>query len=138
MGYTRGTVIQNFNIRIDLERLTEFIAERIEQAIKDAGDFSNVDICVDSNVEMELSGNYETSYKAYFAKATRYDPPEYDIERDRLEGAENDLKNALPEPLRNLIEIKIDEKEDDADYQDQEPDEDLAYELWRERQLEDD
>ena len=137
MSETRGTVSQPFKIRIDTDKLMNFIAETIEEAISKDG-FEKVSVEADYDPVLELSGSYETSYKSYYSPATRWEPAEYDLERKYLGGSENYLTNSLPEVLRSLVDIvEIEEVDEDADYQEPEPDEDLAYELWRDRQYED-
>lgn len=47
--------------------------------------------------------------------------------------------DTLPEDIRKLIDIsKVEEDEDDADYKCDEPDENDAYDEWRDRQFEGD
>ena len=137
MSETRGTVSQPFKIRIDIDKLMNFIAETIEQAISKDG-FENVSVEADFDPALELSGYYDTSYKSYYSPATRWEPAEYDLERKYLGGSESYLINSLPELLRDLVDIvEIVEVDEDADYQEPEPDYDLAYERWRDRQFDD-
>lgn len=138
MGWTSGTVKQDFKIRMDIEKLIDFITERIEESISSDKNFSDVSIEADFNPEVEFNGSYETDFRSYYARATRYEPEEFESEREWLTGSEDYLLKQLPEPIRNLISIEIIEREDDADYQVPEPDEDRAYDEWRDRQLEED
>ena len=115
-GWTRGTVEQPFKIRIDTDKLMNFIAETIEEAIRKDG-FDKVSLEADFDPVLELSGPYETSFKSYYAPATRWEPAEYEMERESLEGAESYLLKSLPEQLRDLVDIvEIEENEDKADY----------------------
>lgn len=142
MSETTGTVTQKFRITLDIEKLTECIVDNILHQISCDKDISSVDLdeyYFDGD-SLEITGTYDTDFKSYYSPATRYEPAEEDMQRFYIGEDGVGLLDTLPEDIRKLIDIyNVEEEEDDAEYKDyvSEPDPDIAYDAWKDRQLED-
>lgn len=142
MGECTGTVTQKFRITLDIEKLTEYVIDNILHQINTDKDISSVDLdeYYLEDDSLVITGTYDTDFKSYYSPATRYEPAEEDMQRFYIGEDGVGLLDTLPEDIRKLIDIsKVEEDEDDADYKDyvSEPDPDIAYDAWRDRQLED-
>ena len=79
----RGTLRQPFTLTISTDELFEMMSDMIGQAITDADGAPNIsNIEIASNGDVTVSGDYETSYRFSSSPATRWEPEEYDEERD--------------------------------------------------------
>ena len=110
---TSGTLRQKFKIRIDLEKLINFLSENIR--VSDSSWIQDIDA---DEWEFEdcgvvISGTYESGYRSEYWRATMYEPEEYNIDRGYL-GDERDIFCKIPKELRELIEV-TDIEEDDSD-----------------------
>lgn len=133
----RGTLRQDFKIRLDIEKLIDYISDNITKEISaDLDDVDIDDVDIDGN-EIELSGTYSTEFKSWWCSATLESPEEYDIDRKYI----GDISLCyLPEEMRKLITVyEIKEDEDGVRYpEDDYEDNDRAYDEWRDRQFEGD
>lgn len=136
MGYTHGTIHYKYNLKIDLSSFIESILEQID----------GVDDYEFDGDTLEIYGTTSNSAKSYYASATMYDPPEYDLEftegtieelnvEQIVIDACNKFRDFLINGDKSISECELDEKnfnfEPDEDYG---PDPDMAYEEWRDRQ----
>lgn len=142
MSETTGTVTQKFRINVDIAKLTEYIVDNILYQISVDKDISSVDLdeYIADGDTLEIIGTYDTDFKSYYSPATRWEPAEEDMQRFYIGNDGVGLLDTLPEDIRKLIDIyNVEEEEDDAEYKDfmSEPDENDAYDQWRDRQLED-
>ena len=108
-----GYLKQNFEIRLDLEKLYDYIAEQIVKAIeseKTQGKqtFTDVDIS-DIDIDgdyLELRGSYDTAYEHWHCNATLESPEENDYEYESIEGwGDKSLLSELPDNLKELITV---------------------------------
>jgi hypothetical protein len=133
-GTERGTLKQNFTIELDLTKLVEFIAEKIEEAISSDKAFEDVELEIDDyDYEFEFSGSYETDFVHTWCTATRLDPPEDDMDRVYIGEDGVGLLDLLPENLRGLVDLKVIEDEEDVEYPDYEADPDSLPGGWDRR-----
>lgn len=133
-GTERGTLKQNFTIELDLTKLVEFIAEKIEEAISSDKAFEDVELEIDDyDYEFEFSGSYETDFVHTWCTATRLDPPEDDMDREYIGEDGIGLLDLLPENLRGLVDLKVIEDEEDVEYRDYEADPDSLPGGWDRR-----
>ena len=82
----KGVLTQNFEIRIDVENLSEYIAETIKKNIAEDKAFSNVEV-VDSffdGNELIITGSYDTKYESWYSRATLECPEEDEVEREYI------------------------------------------------------
>ena len=142
MGETTGIVTQNFRITVDMSKLTECIVDNILDQINKAKEISyrvDLDEYYIEDDSLEIVGTYDTNFKSYYSPATRYEPAEEDMQRFYIGEDGVGLLDTLPENIQKLIDVsKVEEKEDDAEYQICEPDDNDAYDRWKDRQLEGD
>ena len=132
----RGTLRQDFKIRLDISNLLEYIVDNITKEI--SADLDDVDIddwSVDGD-ELEISGAYSSNFKSWYCSATLESPAEYDIDRNYI-GCVSLC--CLPEEMRKMITVTdLKEEEEDVRYPElSEPDEDYEYDCYRDRMLED-
>lgn len=140
MSECTGTVTQKFRITLDIEKLTEYIVDNILSQINSDKDISSVDLdeYYTDGGSLEITGTYDTDFKSYYSPATRWEPAEEDMQRFYIGEDGVGLLDTLPEDIRKLIDVSnVEEDEDDADYKCDGPDENDAYDEWRDRQLED-
>lgn len=124
-----GELKYDYKIRIDLADIVERIAEKLKANIIDY-DWE----CDGDEIVMDCSDS--CGYKDTHYDATRYEPAEDDTE---LRGSidDVDVEQAILDVLHETkrISTDVDVDYDDADFIVDEPDPDLAYELWKERGL---
>lgn len=133
-GTERGTLKQNFTIELDLTKLVEFIAEKIEEAISSDKAFDDVVLDMTScGVEVELTGSYETDFTHTWCEATRLDPPEDDMDREFIGEDGVGLLDLLPENIMKLVDLRVIEDEDNVEYPDYEADPDSLPGGWDRR-----
>jgi len=142
MSETTGIVTQKFRITVDIDKLTDYIVDNILDKINKAKEISfrvDLDEYYIEDDSLEIVGTYDTNFKSYYSPATRFEPAEEDMQRFYIGEDGVGLLDTLPENIRKLIDIsKVEEDEDNADYKCSEPDEDRAYDEWRDRQFEGD
>ena len=140
MGYAYGDIQYDYKIRIDLSSFIEAILEQIEG-------WEDYEIDGDTLV---ISGSTSNRGKSYYSPATMYDPPEYDLEFTEYTVNEWDfelivvnacdkfkeylVKNNFVNGGKSISECKLDE--DHFEFEPDEPDENDAYDRYRDRQLE--
>jgi len=135
-GTERGTLKQNFTIELNLEKLVEFIAEKIEEAISGDKAFDSVELDIDDIDDwcsVNLSGSYETEYTHSWCEATRLDPPEDDMDREFIGEDGVGLLDLLPENLRGLVDLRVIEDEENVEFNDYEADPDSLPGGWDRR-----
>ena len=137
MGCSRGTLIQKFEIEVEIDKLLDYITDSILGSVKATDDIDSVDFdeyyVKDTN--LIIDGSYEADYESHYYEATRFDPAEYDCNRPWIGADGVGLLDSLPEDIRKFINIShVTEDEDQCDYKDNAPDyEDRAYDEWKER-----
>ena len=128
MGHSMGTLTQKFEIRLDVEKLSEYIADQIIKTIEETKDrkgkpiYKNVEVdeaFFDDYEELKIIGTYDTGFECWYCSATRYEPSEYELEREMIGNTEWIL-SGLPENIRNLVKVRS-VKEDDEDITFHEP-----------------
>ena len=133
-GTERGTLKQNFTIELNLTKLVDFITEKIEEAISSDKAFEDVELEIDdSDYEFEFSGSYETDFVHTWCEATRLDPAEDDMDRVYIGEDGVGLLDLLPKNLRELVDLKVIEDEEDVEYPDYEADPDSLPGGWDRR-----
>ena len=124
--WTKGYLTQNFEIRLDMGKLHDYIAEQIIKAIEDektAGrqTFTDVevdDIDVDGDILM-ITGSYDTAFMHWSCAATLESPAEDDLEYEGIEGWGDNILCMLPDNLKELIEVdEINANEDMIEFPD--------------------
>lgn len=141
MGWTKGTVLQGFTVRVSIDKLMEYITDSILKQIGSdkAVDSVELDEYYTEDDQLVITGTYGTDFESYYARATRYEPAEEDMNRFYIGDDGVGLFDGLPQEIIKLIDIdKVEEKEEDADYKVPEYDDDDAFDKWRDRQLEGD
>ena len=79
-----GVLKQRFKLKIDYEKLNEYVMDKILEAINYAVD--NAELWVeDADTEVIFGGNYTTPYKEFYSSETREEPKTDEIERQYLE-----------------------------------------------------
>lgn len=129
--WTNGYLTQNFEIRLDVCKLRDYIEEKIVEAIesektKGRQTFTDVEIYESYFEEDELviTGSYETAYKHWHCRATLESPEEDETEYEGIEGwGDKSLLYALPECLKGLITVsEIDANEEMVSFHEYDPD----------------
>ena len=124
MKETRGILRQKFCIELDMSKLQEYIADQVVKSIenikyKHGKSVFDVDIdefYFDDNEELVIKGTYDTAFKSWYCRATRYEPEEYGIEREYIGEDGTGILDELPEELRNMVSVRyVEEKDEDAD-----------------------
>ena len=126
MGKSYGVAKQNFNISVDINDAVEIILGEVEKLIDEAINMQVNEYELDQedfdsdDMRATYSGCYKTRYSYEHIKATRYDPPE-DILELGIEGLDHKeivdyVNNKLPDILKGIIDIQIDEDEENRDY----------------------
>lgn len=123
---TRGTLTQNFKIRLDITKLREYLEEQIIKAIesektKGKQTFTDVEI-VDSDYDsdfLDITGSYDTAFENWYCRATLEEPEEDITEYEGIEGWGDGLLCELPDVLKELITVdEIEAGVDDVEYHD--------------------
>ena len=118
MGWTRGTLTQKFKIDIDFDKLMEYITNKVLEVIAEDKDIDSVELdeyYADID-HLTINGSYTAPCREYYARATRLDPPEYDIERPYIKDAEDQILKNISEDIREYLKVGcIDEDEDDTE-----------------------
>ena len=111
----RGTCTQKFTIKVDVEQLIDYLADKIlEQATNVDIDFDEAYIDID---QLVIKGTYDTPYEWTHYDATREEPAENDVEREYM--APMVIPESIPEEIRKLLKVvEVEEDEDDAKYED--------------------
>lgn len=110
-----------------IELLTTILADAIMTAISPHVDSIELDDHDDTEIGViSYPGTYTTTYVKTTCSATRDTPAECDITRkcEQLpcKHIEKKLISSLPEYIKYFITISIDENENDAEFEDYEPD----------------
>ena len=123
MGWRRGTLRQPFKIRVDIEKLADFIADKIIEQIASDKEIDSVDLdewYVDDNT-LIIDGIYEAPFRSIYTQATFWNPSEYDEERPYISGGDDSLLlSGLPKEIRdlvNIVEIQEVDEESRKDYE---------------------
>ena len=108
----KGYLKQNFEIRLDMTKLTDYIADQIVKAIeseKTQGKQTFTDVEInDAEIDgdaLTITGNYDTAFESWYCAATLEEPEENELEYEGIEGWGNGLLCMLPDNLKNLIEV---------------------------------
>lgn len=137
MGWTKGTVLQSFTVRVSIDKLMEYITDSILKQIGSDKEVDSVELdeYYTEDDQLVITGTYGTDFKSYYARATRWEPAEEDMQRFYIGDDGVGLLDGLPQEILKLIDIdKVEEKEEDADYKVPEYDDDNdAYDRWRDR-----
>ena len=118
MGWQRGTLRQPFKVRVDVEKLVDFITDKIIEQIASDKEIDSVDLdewYVDDNT-LIIDGVYEASFRSIYSQATFWKPSEYDEERPYLGGGDDSwLLSGLPKEIRDLVNVvEIQEVDEDC------------------------
>ena len=123
MGWQRGTLKQPFKVRVDIEKLVDFITDKIIEQIASDKEIDSVDLdesYVDDNT-LIIDGIYEASFRSIYTQATFWNPSEYDEERPYISGGNDSwLLSGLPKEIRdlvNVVEIQEVDEESRKDYE---------------------
>ena len=110
----RGTCCQKFTIKVDVEKLTDYLTDKIlEQATNVEVDLDEAYVDIDRLV---IKGTYDTPYVWTHYDATREEPAENDIEREYM--APMVIPESIPEEIRKLLKVvEVEEDEDEAEYE---------------------
>lgn len=114
-----GILKQHFSIKIDYDRLNEYVMDKMLESINDTVD--NAELWVeDVDTEVILGGSYTTPYKEFYSRETREEPETDEIERQYLN--EDDyvewILRKLPDNIKNLVTVcYLDEPEDEVEYE---------------------
>ena len=120
MSSRHGKLRQRFKMRIDLDGLIDEIVSGVINAIESDSeiDSAEADEWYCEYNELVLHGSYDADFISFYSPATRYDPPEYDIERPYLSSADDSwLFQSLSENIRKHLKV-IDIEEDDKNVDD--------------------
>lgn len=111
----RGTCRQDFTIKVDVEPLIDYLADKIlAQATNVDIDFDEAYVDIDKLI---IKGTYYTPYEWTHYDATREEPAENDIEREYM--GPMVIPESIPEEIRKLLKaVEVEEDEDDAEYED--------------------
>ena len=135
----RGTLKQGFKVRLDIEKIIDYIVDGIAKEISSDLDDVDIDEWDVDGFDLEIFGTYKTDFKSWWCSATLESPEEHDIDRKYI-GVVSLC--CLPEELRKLITVnELKEDEEDVDYgepYDPRYDDNDAYDRWRDRQFEGD
>ena len=133
MGHNSGVLTQKFEIELDIDKLVDFISEKIIKAIEEEKDkkgrciFSDVELdeCYTDDGKICIKGTYDTAYESWYSPETRYEPSEYEEERSCISDTDGEwMLCVLPENIRELIKVwSVKEDGEDVDYHYQEPEE---------------
>lgn len=117
---TRGYLKQDFEINLDVEKLADYIASKIVEAIEsekteDKQTFTDVE--VDESYfeggELVITGSYETAYENWYCRATLESPEENETNYEGIEGWGDGILCTLPQELKELVSVsKIRASED--------------------------
>lgn len=136
MGISYGELKYKYKIKIDLEGLVDKIIEKLDVSYDD---------WYFEDGTLHIEGREQCRYKNWHCAATMLDPEEDEtdligsVDDKNMEKAVLDAVSEYKEWLSTtkdyIAECEIDE--DSYDYIEDEPDPDLEYDRWRDRQLED-
>lgn len=127
--WTKGYLTQNFEIRLDIEKLTNYISDQIVKAIeseKTKGRQTFTDVEVDdvdvSGDYVTITGSYDTAFEHWSCAATLESPAEDETEYEGIEGWDDGLLCMLPDNLKELIKVdEVKANEDMVEFQEPEP-----------------
>ena len=114
MGTSRGTLRQDFIIRMGVGKLIDYITEQVTKTIDDGKTFREVDIDESyiEDGEFVITGTYTTDYEHWWCRGTLESPPEDEVERACLDDGDNTwLLDNLPKEIRDCISITSIEEE---------------------------
>lgn len=123
MGKASGVLRQKFKIQLDVEKLSDFIADKVIETIRNEKDRKGNTI-FDAELDeayfdidkLVITGSYDTGYTSYFCPATRWEPAEYDLEREYI-GKDPWILSNLPKEIKDLLTVSdVDEDEDDMEF----------------------
>jgi hypothetical protein len=112
-----GILKQHFSIKIDYEKLNEYVMDKILDAISDKVD--NAELWVeDAETGVVFDGSYTTPYREYSVEATRDEPAVSDVNRAHI--SEDCILSKLPSSIAKMIDVVyVDEPEECAEYEGQ-------------------
>ena len=110
--WTKGYLTQHFEIRLDLEKLHEYIADQVIKVIESEESkgrriFTSVemdDVDIDGDILM-ITGSYDTAFESWHCDATLESPAENELEYEGIEGWGDGLLCMLPDNLKEIIEV---------------------------------
>lgn len=107
-----GILTQDFEIRLDLSKLHEYIADQILKAIeseKTRGKqtFTKIkmdDVDIEGDI-LSITGSYDTAFESWYCAATLESPEENELEYEGIEGWGDGILCMLPENIKKMIEV---------------------------------
>jgi len=97
-----GILKQHFSIKIDYEKLNEYVMDKILDAISDKVD--NAELWVeDAETGVVFDGSYTTPYREYSVEATMDEPAVSDVNRAHI--SEDWILSKLPSSIAKMIDI---------------------------------
>lgn len=114
-----GRLRQTFRIRLDVEKLAEYIAEKIVAEIGSEKCFDDVEYdeaVFEDYSYLLITGGYDTNYIHYWCNATLECPPEDEIDREFIGDVDWFLKG-LPDEIKNCVSVnEVQEDEEKVEY----------------------
>lgn len=131
-SYSYGNLNYKYKIKIDLEDLVDKIMAKIGVEGED---------WYFDDTSLFIEGWDKCSYKHWHCNATRYEPSEDETEMfDSLD--DKDIEQAVSDAMMEFKEYiahkpisKVDIDEESFEYEPDEPDPDVAYDRWRDREF---
>ena len=111
--WTSGYLTQNFEIRLDVDKLREFLTDKVLEAIEDEktnGKQTFTDVELDESFfedgELVITGSYDTAFKHWHCRATLESPEEDETEYEGIDGlGDGTFLYALPDALKGLVTV---------------------------------